>query len=121
MDSILEEVSRRVAPRRGDIRYARRCWQLPFDVTTAKLVGTAKGELEKLRSIITEIPRLQYICLDVANGYSEHFVEFVKLVRKEFPKHTIMAGNVVTGEMVEELILSGADIIKVDYFHSVAF
>uniref|UniRef100_A0A8I5UTH4 GMP reductase n=1 Tax=Pongo abelii TaxID=9601 RepID=A0A8I5UTH4_PONAB len=53
------------------------------------------------------------ICLDVANGYSEHFVEFVKDVRKRFPQHTIMAGNVVTGEMVEELILSGADIIKV--------
>uniref|UniRef100_A0A5F9DB17 GMP reductase n=1 Tax=Oryctolagus cuniculus TaxID=9986 RepID=A0A5F9DB17_RABIT len=52
-------------------------------------------------------------CLDVANGYSEHFVEFVKDVRKRFPQHTIMAGNVVTGEMVEELILSGADIIKV--------
>uniref|UniRef100_A0A8C5XB38 GMP reductase n=1 Tax=Microcebus murinus TaxID=30608 RepID=A0A8C5XB38_MICMU len=47
------------------------------------------------------------------NGYSEHFVEFVKDVRKRFPQHTIMAGNVVTGEMVEELILSGADIIKV--------
>ncbi|PNI96792.1 GMPR2 isoform 24, partial [Pan troglodytes] len=38
---------------------------------------------------------------------------FVKDVRKRFPQHTIMAGNVVTGEMVEELILSGADIIKV--------
>ena len=49
----------------------------------------------------------------MANGYSEHFVEFVKDVRKRFPQHTIMAGNVVTGEMVEELILSGADIIKV--------
>uniref|UniRef100_A0A8C0QU95 GMP reductase n=1 Tax=Canis lupus dingo TaxID=286419 RepID=A0A8C0QU95_CANLU len=59
------------------------------------------------------IPQVKYICLDVANGYSEHFVEFVKDVRKRFPEHTIMAGNVVTGEMVEELILSGADIIKV--------
>jgi len=51
--------------------------------------------------------------LDVANGYSEHFVQFLKEVRKQFPEHTIVAGNVVTGEMVEELILSGADIIKV--------
>uniref|UniRef100_A0A8C4HPC2 GMP reductase n=1 Tax=Dicentrarchus labrax TaxID=13489 RepID=A0A8C4HPC2_DICLA len=58
-------------------------------------------------------PQHLYICLDVANGYSEYFVEFVKTVRERFPKHTIMAGNVVTGEMVEELILSGADIIKV--------
>lgn len=49
----------------------------------------------------------------MANGYSETFVRFVKDVRKGFPTHTIMAGNVVTGEMVEELILSGADIIKV--------
>uniref|UniRef100_A0A7N6ADV9 GMP reductase n=1 Tax=Anabas testudineus TaxID=64144 RepID=A0A7N6ADV9_ANATE len=61
----------------------------------------------------SSVPALKYICLDVANGYSEYFVEFVKTVREKFPKHTIMAGNVVTGEMVEELILSGADIIKV--------
>ena len=54
-----------------------------------------------------------FICLDVANGYSQHFVNFVKKVRDNFPEHIIMAGNVVTGEMTEELILSGADIVKV--------
>ncbi|XP_007884909.1 GMP reductase 2 [Callorhinchus milii] len=75
--------------------------------------GTGQSDLEKLTEILEEIPGVQYICLDVANGYSEHFVEFVKNVRKKFPSHTIMAGNIVTGEMVEELILSGADIIKV--------
>jgi len=53
------------------------------------------------------------LCLDVANGYSEHFVNFVRRVRDRFPSHTIMAGNVVTGEMTEELILSGADVVKV--------
>jgi GMP reductase len=53
------------------------------------------------------------ICLDVANGYTELFVSFLKRVRAAFPKHTIIAGNVVTGEMCEELILSGADIVKV--------
>ncbi|CAF93370.1 unnamed protein product [Tetraodon nigroviridis] len=75
--------------------------------------GSSAADLEKLCSVLEAVPALQYICLDVANGYSEHFVEFVKMVREKFPKHTIMAGNVVTGEMVEELILSGADIIKV--------
>ncbi|KAJ3608569.1 hypothetical protein NHX12_023100 [Muraenolepis orangiensis] len=64
--------------------------------------GSGKADLEKLCQILEAVPSLRYICLDVANGYSEHFVEFVKT-----------AGNVVTGEMVEELILSGADIIKV--------
>ena len=72
--------------------------------------------LEQWKEFASQNPdclEMKYVCLDVANGYSEHFVEFVKDVRKCFPEHTIMAGNVVTGEMVEELILSGADIIKV--------
>ncbi|XP_078395341.1 GMP reductase 1 isoform X1 [Cetorhinus maximus] len=75
--------------------------------------GTGQADLDKLYTILETIPAFKYICLDVANGYSEYFVESVKTVRAKFPKHTIMAGNVVTGEMVEELILAGADIIKV--------
>jgi GMP reductase len=51
--------------------------------------------------------------ISVSSSYSEHFVAFVRRVRAAYPKHTIIAGNVVTGEMVEELILSGADIVKV--------
>jgi GMP reductase len=38
---------------------------------------------------------------------------FVKATRNKYPGKVIMAGNVVTGEMVEELLLAGADIIKV--------
>lgn len=49
----------------------------------------------------------------MANGYSQLFVDSVASFRDEFPKKTIIAGNVVTGEMVEELILTGADIVKV--------
>lgn len=75
--------------------------------------GTSQVDFEKLKEIIAIAPDIKFICLDVANGYSETFVQFVKDVRAAFPRHTIMAGNVVTGEMVEELILSGADIIKV--------
>lgn len=75
--------------------------------------GTGSGDLDKLRQTLAAVPAVQTICLDVANGYSEHFVEFVKQVRHLFPEHTILAGNVVTGEMVEELILAGADVVKV--------
>ena len=92
--------------------------------------GSGEDDYKKLASILAAVPKLQYVCLDVANGYSEHFVSFVRKTRKDFPMHTILvscadgfdhteqiccfqAGNVVTGEMVEELILSGADIIKV--------
>ncbi|XP_007442908.1 GMP reductase 2 isoform X1 [Python bivittatus] len=75
--------------------------------------STGTADLELLEQILEAVPQVRAICLDVANGYSEHFVQFLRDLRKRFPDHTIMAGNVVTGEMVEELILSGADIIKV--------
>ena len=52
--------------------------------------GSSNDDLVKLKSILAAIPALSYICLDVANGYSEHFVSFVRTVRKEFPEHTIM-------------------------------
>jgi len=75
--------------------------------------GTSDSDFEKITQILDQIQEIKFICLDIANGYSEHFVAYVKRVRAAFPNHTIMAGNVVTGEMVEELLLSGADIIKV--------
>lgn len=56
---------------------------------------------------------VQYVCIDVANGYTETFVAFVKKVRDAYPELVIMAGNVVTGDMTEELLLAGADIVKV--------
>ncbi len=74
--------------------------------------GTSAADLSKLKDILAVCPA-QLICLDVANGYSEHFSETVRAVRAAHPKHTIIAGNVVTGEMVEQLLLDGADIIKV--------
>jgi len=75
--------------------------------------GTGKEDFEKIGQIITENPLLKFICIDVANGYSEHFVQFLKQTRKQYPDKVIIAGNVVTGEMVEELLLAGADIVKV--------
>ena len=75
--------------------------------------GTGKSDEEKITEILRLYPKIQFLCIDVANGYSEHFVDFVKSARQNFPDKTIIAGNVVTGEMVEELILAGADIIKV--------
>jgi GMP reductase len=75
--------------------------------------GTGAADSKKLAAIFTQNPELNFICIDVANGYSEHFVNFVKKTREQYPNKVILAGNVVTGEMVEELLLAGADIIKV--------
>ena len=75
--------------------------------------GTSKDDAKKLQQIIQACPAIRFICIDVANGYSEQFVDFVKKTRENYPDKIIIAGNVVTGEMVEELLLAGADIIKV--------
>lgn len=75
--------------------------------------GTSDADAEKLDSILKQCTAIQFICIDVANGYAEKFVSFVRNTRKKYPGKVIIAGNVVTGEMVEELLLSGADIIKV--------
>ncbi|MHC0440401.1 GMP reductase [Flavobacterium sp. 3-210] len=75
--------------------------------------GTGKEDFEKIGKIIDANLLLKFICIDVANGYSEHFVQFLKKTRKQYPDKIIIAGNVVTGEMTEELLLAGADIVKV--------
>ena len=75
--------------------------------------GTGKNDFKKIGEIFEHNPQLKFICIDVANGYSEHFVSFLKHARNQYPDKVIIAGNVVTGEMVEELLLAGADIVKV--------
>ena len=75
--------------------------------------GTSKDSYNRLNSILKKYPKFKFICIDVANGYSENFSNFVSEVRKKYPKKTIIAGNVVTADMTQELVLSGADIVKV--------
>ena len=63
---------------------------------------------------IMEVVDCNWICIDIANGYLDGMVEYCKKVRDKFPNKIIIAGNVVTREIVEELILvGGADIVKV--------
>lgn len=87
------------------------------DVETLKHImvstGTSEADFEKTKAIMAMSDDLLFICIDIANGYSEHLVEYVSRVRAAFPDKVISAGNVVTGDMVEELILAGADIVKV--------
>lgn len=87
--------------------------QEPITDYIAVSTGISKHDSNKLATIMEQHPQLNFICIDVANGYSEHFVTFVEKTRKLYPDKVIIAGNVVTGEMVEELLLSGADIVKV--------
>mgnify|MGYP000060738405 CR=1 FL=1 len=80
----------------------------------AMSIGTGNADYDKFVQVYSRVgSNLKYLCVDVANGYSQHFVEHVKNIRKIYPYIVIIAGNVVTADQTQELILSGADIVKV--------
>jgi len=70
-------------------------------------------DIDYLRDITFKFYHTRFVCIDAANGYTKRFCDFIKRVRDEHPALIIIAGNVVTGEMTEQLILNGADIVKV--------
>ena len=77
-------------------------------------MGIAARDYEKFKRVQSRSGNaIEFVCLDVANGYQENFVKFLTRFRQENPDLVIMAGNVVTGEMTQHLILAGADIVKV--------
>ena len=78
-------------------------------------LGIKDEDYEKYKLVKSKVPEgnIRIVCIDVANGYTERFIQFVRKFRQENQGVTIIAGNVVTPEMTEELILSGVDIVKV--------
>ena len=80
----------------------------------AMSIGIGHDDEMKFRNVYEQTGQnLKYVCIDVANGYSERFVEFVRRFRQNYPEIVIIAGNVVTADQTQELILNGADIVKV--------
>jgi len=76
-------------------------------------VGTSDEEFQKAKEIFAINDDIDFLCLDVANGYREDFLQAIYKFRNEFPEKIIIAGNIATREMTEAIILAGADIVKV--------
>ena len=76
-------------------------------------VGQSKEDLELGQKIFSLNNDIKYLCIDVANGYREDFINSVKSYRETFPDKINIAGNVATREMTEALIIAGADIVKI--------
>jgi len=75
--------------------------------------NTNMKEMLKAQEVLKMYPQIKFICIDVANGYTQKFVNYISNIRGFFPDHILIAGNVVTREMAEALILAGANIVKV--------
>ena len=80
---------------------------------TGKLWDDNAEDYTTMQKVLKSFPDVKFITVDVANGYHTNFSDFVGAVREEYPDKTIIAGNVVTAEMTEELIIQGADVVKV--------
>ena len=76
-------------------------------------IGIKDEDIDKLNYVVNKTPDLFYVCIDVANGYSQRFIETVAKIKRDLPILTVIAGNVVTADQTQELLLSGADIVKI--------
>ena len=54
------------------------------------MIRISDSDFKLLSGVVEQVPDVKFICIDVANGYSQYFVEYVKKVRDNFPNHTIM-------------------------------
>jgi GMP reductase len=75
--------------------------------------GISEIDFERTNALLSIFSEVDYVCVDVANGYTETFIDFIKKARDTWPNKVIIAGNVVTADMTEALIFAGADIVKV--------
>jgi len=78
-------------------------------------MGITDLDVRKWEQLQSKLPvgNIKWVCIDVANGYTERFINFVKDFKEANPSIRLVAGNVVTGDITEQLILAGADVVKV--------
>ena len=65
-----------------------------------------------MKAVLAMYPDIKFITVDVANAYHENYADFISRLRDAYPDKTLIAGNVISAEMTEELIIKGADIVK---------
>ena len=80
---------------------------------TNKMWDPEAADYKNMEEVLKSFPDVKMITVDVANAYHQNFVDFIKMIRDDYPEKVIVAGNVVTPEMVEELIINGADMVKI--------
>lgn len=77
--------------------------------------GIRDEDMQKFEEIARRglLNKFSFLCIDVPNGYIQRFLECIQKIRTLAPEHIIIAGNVVTNEITEEIILAGADMVKI--------
>ncbi len=74
-------------------------------------IGVTSDVLDRAKALVDA--QVDVLVLDSAHGHSKNIIECVKKVKAAFPQVALIAGNIATAEAAEELILAGADAVKV--------
>ena len=86
---------------------------IPNNLNRNNYALTIGTDFEDRCNLCKHIDNIEFICIDVANGYTDMFLECIKNTRLQFPNKTIIAGNVATPEACVDVINNGADIVKI--------
>ena len=74
-------------------------------------IGVTKDVLERAGALIES--DVDVLVLDSAHGHSKNIIECTKKIKNAYPDCQLIAGNIATAEAAEDLIVAGADALKV--------
>lgn len=77
----------------------------------AAAIGVKEGFLDRARALVDA--GCDALVVDIAHGHSTLGIETTRAVKEALPDVDVVAGNVATAEGTRDLILAGADAIKV--------
>ncbi|NRN88705.1 IMP dehydrogenase [Lactobacillus helveticus] len=77
----------------------------------AAAVGVTSDTFERAEALLEA--GADAIVIDTAHGHSAGVLRKIKEIRDHFPKQTLIAGNVATGDATRALFDAGADVVKV--------
>jgi IMP dehydrogenase len=92
-------------------KYPRAAKDSQGRLRVAAAVGVAKDFMTRVDALVNA--KVDAIVVDTAHGHSRRVLQAVSKIKNKYPDKCVIAGNVATPEGTRDLILAGADAVKV--------
>jgi len=77
----------------------------------AAAVGIASDTMDRIDELV--LAQVDAIVIDTAHGHSKYVLDMLKKAKNKYPEIDFVAGNIATPEAASDLVLAGADAVKV--------
>ncbi|PWN69833.1 IMP dehydrogenase [Chryseobacterium phosphatilyticum] len=74
-------------------------------------VGVGEDTLDRIEALVKA--GVDIVAIDSAHGHSKGVLDKISEIRKAYPDLDIVGGNIVTAEAAKDLIIAGANVLKV--------